>query len=191
MTRITERLDIVNRILWCHDLIPADEIESAAAGLPQKILRSLASLHPDNRTRRTLLRMTQIEIGDDSVINVNFSITDNYKPLLKIGNRVAIASNVTIICASDPNFSTLQTNPYVARKLIVEKEVVIEDDVWIGAGVIILPGVTIGRGAIVGAGAVVDRCVEKQTVVVGIPIREIRSLKDSSASISFPSGDVG
>lgn len=62
--------------------------------LPNKILRWLGSNHPDNKTRKVFFRLT---IGKDTVINQNFIVSDNYEPLLEIGNRV------TIICASSPN----------------------------------------------------------------------------------------
>lgn len=47
---------------------------------------------------------------------------------------------------------------------------------WIGADSRIMPGVRIGPGAIVGAGSVVTRPVPADTLVAGIPAREIRRL---------------
>jgi maltose O-acetyltransferase len=47
---------------------------------------------------------------------------------------------------------------------------------WLGARVTVLPGVRIGRGAIVGAGSVVNRDVKDNTVVAGVPARELRTL---------------
>lgn len=80
------------------------EILNLAKLLPNKILRWLGSNHPDNKTRKVFFRLT---IGKDTVINQNFIVSDNYEPLLEIGNRVAISPNVTIICASSPNNSNL------------------------------------------------------------------------------------
>jgi maltose O-acetyltransferase len=75
-----------------------------------------------------------------------------------------------------PNNSRLAEIPYVRDHLIVEKEVLIEDDAWIGAAAIILPGVTVGRRAIVGAGAVVTHSVPPDTIVAGVPARELRKI---------------
>ena len=54
------------------------------------------------------------------------------------------------------------------------KPVVVEDNVWVGAGAIIMPGVRIGHGAVVGAGATVTRGGDSNTVVAGVPTRELR-----------------
>ena len=50
---------------------------------------------------------------------------------------------------------------------------VVEDDARIGAGAVILPGIRIGSGALVGAGAVVTKDVKPNTVVIGVPTKEI------------------
>ena len=51
--------------------------------------------------------------------------------------------------------------------------IVIGKKVWIGANVTVLPGVTIGDNAIVGAGAVVTKDVPANTIVGGIPAKQI------------------
>ena len=50
-------------------------------------------------------------------------------------------------------------------------------NVWIGSHAMILPGVTIGDNAIVAAGAVVNKDVEKDTVVAGVPARFIKTIE--------------
>ncbi len=161
--------EIVNNILFDYQSIPETEIEQLSQGLQPKMLRWLGAHHPDNRTRKIFFRLTNISIGADTVINQNFIVSDNYLPLLKIGDRVAVSPNVTVVCASAPNNSLLAEKPYVRETLIVEKDVVIGDDVWIGAGAIILPGVTIGNKAIIGAGAVVSKNVGENSIFAGVP----------------------
>ncbi|HET7531842.1 MAG TPA: acyltransferase [Nocardioidaceae bacterium] len=46
----------------------------------------------------------------------------------------------------------------------------------IGSGAVILAGVEIGEGAVIGAGAVVTHDVAPNTVVAGIPARNLRTL---------------
>lgn len=135
--------------------IQAEELADICKDLPIKIVRWLVAHHPDNRARKHLLRLSNVSCGQGSVINSGFVVSDDYKPLLTIGERVAISPNVTVICTSALNNSRLDKLPIVADRYIKAAPVVIGDDSWIGAGAILLPGVKIGKGAIIGAGAVV------------------------------------
>jgi maltose O-acetyltransferase len=136
-------------------------------------------VHPDNRIRIFLYRLTTVIIGSETVINMNVAMDDNYDGCISIGNRVAIATNVHLIAKSSPNNSYLLK--YFPDSLAGLKDsfVNIEDDVWLGSGAIILPGVTVGRGAIVGAGSVVTKNVEQGAIVGGIPAKIIKNTKYS------------
>jgi maltose O-acetyltransferase len=170
-------IKIVNRLMFEYLDLLEDEIIEYVSQLDKKIIRWLGAHHPDNRTRKIFFQMTNVEIGEGTVINQNFVISDNYEPLLKIGRRVSISPNVTIIAAADPNNSILRkTSEYVRENLIRRDKVVIGDDSWIGANVVILPGVTIGQRAIVGAGAVVLRDIPSGSIAAGVPARVIRTL---------------
>ena len=59
------------------------------------------------------------------------------------------------------------------RGALDPKPVRIGKRVWIGANATILPGVAIGDNAIVGAGAVVTKNVPANTIVGGVPARQI------------------
>ncbi len=168
---------IVNKILFDYEQLSEDIIKKYSIHLSRKVLRWLGANHPDNKTRKIFFKLTNIEIGEDTVINQNFIISDGYLNLLKIGNRVAISPNVTIICQSAPNNSILSRIDYVSNKLICDEPVVIGDDAWIGANSVILPGVNIGKCAIIGAGSVVNKNVKDYAIVAGTPAKVIRILK--------------
>ncbi len=108
-----------------------------------------------------------IEIGEDTIIGDHCFLDGRAK--LKIGNHVAIASQVLIYNSEhdihDENFS--------AR----EEPVIIEDYVFIGPRAIILPGIKIGKGAVVAAGAVVTKNVSELTLVGGVPAMKIAERK--------------
>lgn len=169
--------EIINRLLFEYETLSQEEIAETSKSLPRKLIRWLGAHHPDNKTRKIFYQITHIEIGEDSVINLNFIVSDGYAPLLVIGKRVSIAPNVTIICESAPNNSLINNNVYVKENLITEKKVILSDDCWIGANVTILPGVTIGAKAIVGAGAVVNRDVPDNVIVAGVPATFIRRIE--------------
>src|SRR6185436_2689712 len=123
------------------------------------------------RTRKIFFRMTGVHIGEGTNVTPGLIVNDGYSGLCSIGNRVSIATNVTLVADSNPNNSRLGAEPYVKDHLVKQGPVVIEDDVWLGTNVVVLPGVRVGRGAVVGAGAVVSRDIPPFSVATGNPAR--------------------
>ena len=169
--------EIVNLLMFDYQNLSEEEIANLCNKLPLKIIRWLGMHHPDNKTRKIFFKLTGVEIGEGTVININFVVLDDYMGLLKIGKRVAISPNVTVICSSNPNNSNLSKIAYVSKKLICKKPIIIEDDVWIGANVVILPGSVIGRSSIIGAGSIIKEDVPSYSIVAGIPAKVIRYLR--------------
>jgi carbonic anhydrase/acetyltransferase-like protein (isoleucine patch superfamily) len=171
-----QRAELIHRLMFSYEELSPEQVEDLCTALPRKLLRWLVGHHPDNRARTVFLRLTNVAVGAGTVVNAGFVVSDDYEPLLTIGERVAISPNVTVICASAPNNSRLQGHQYVREQLIVKQPVVIEDDVWVGAGAILLPGVRVGAGSIVAAGAVVASDVPPAVIVAGVPARVTRRL---------------
>jgi acetyltransferase-like isoleucine patch superfamily enzyme len=167
---------LVMGLMFDYDGLTPEQVEQQATPLPRKLLRWLGAHHPDNRTRKIFFRMTGVHIGEGTNVTPGLVVNDGYSGLCRIGNRVSIATNVTLVADSNPNNSRLCEEPYVKEHLIKSGPVVIEDDVWLGTNAVVLPGVRVGRGAVVGAGAVVTRDVAPFTVVAGVPARPIRAL---------------
>jgi len=167
----------VNILMFDYIDLSSEKIDELCLNLPKKLLRWLGAHHPDNKTRKIFFSKTNILIGEETVINQNFIVSDNYEPLLKIGNRVAISPNVTVICASSPNNSHIQHIEFVKNRLIVDKEVIIEDDAWIGSNVVILPGVIIGKGSVIGAGSVVTKSTLPNSTNAGVPSLQINNFE--------------
>lgn len=108
-----------------------------------------------------------ITIGIRTFINMGCSFQDWGG--ITIGDDCLIGHNCTICTVNhsqDPEH----------RGDMVCKPVRIGNKVWIGANVTILPGVSIGDGAILAAGAVVNKDVEANTVVGGIPAKMIKHI---------------
>ena len=62
------------------------------------------------------------------------------------------------------------------RQSLLLGSITIKRNAWIGAAATILPGVTVGENAVVAAGAVVSKDVPANTVVGGIPAKELKKL---------------
>ncbi|WP_050751340.1 acyltransferase [Helicobacter pullorum] len=90
---------------------------------------------------------------------------------------MAIATNVTLICDSNPNNSHLKNFTKIQERLIYTKKIIIESDCWIGANATILGGVKIGQYSIVGAGSVVTTDVDSYSIYAGVPARKLRSIR--------------
>lgn len=168
---------IVPRLLFDYAYLSPEEMRALAERLPRKLVRWIAIHHPDNRSRLLFFEMTNVTIGEGTVLNAGLTIYDEYEPRVTFGKRVAVAANVTIVASSNPNNSELQHLESVRERLIRLDRVVVGDDAWLGSGVTILPGVVIGEGAIVGAGAVVTQDVEPYSLVAGVPARLLRRLR--------------
>ena len=91
-----------------------------------------------------------------------------------IGDHSMIASH-TVITSQTHDVGALGAGK-LYRETNICRPVFIGRNVWIGSSVTILPGVTIGDNAIVGAGAVVSKDVEPNTLVAGVPARQLRIL---------------
>ena len=173
--------EVVGHILFDYESTAREELEQLAKDLPRKVLRWIASHHPDNRTRLLFYELTGVPIGDGTVINPNVILYDDYLGLVSFGERVSVASGVTLIASSGPNNSRLAEHPYIRSQLVKTAPINVGDDAWIGAQAVILPGVTIGARAIVGAGAVVTSDVPTDTIVAGVPAYAVRSLTDEGS----------
>ena len=160
--------------------IPEKGLIEKGAKLPYETRKWLGCYHPNVKIRHFFLETIGFKIGEDSFINIGLMLAERGdepgKVIVKIGERVAISSGVTLITCSSPNNSKLLKDKYVKEHLIKEAPIVIEDDAWLGAGAIIFPGITIGKEVIVGAGTVVTENVPDRTIVAGVPARIIRTL---------------
>ncbi len=86
---------------------------------------------------------------------------------VKIGNRVMLAHDTSIITATHNHTSPIMVNE------MLYSPVEIGDDVWIGAKAIIMPGVTIGNGAVIGAGSIVTHSIPDNVIAFGAPAKVV------------------
>ena len=116
-------------------------------------------------------------------IGDNCSIQDRrvplYAKLIKLGNNVRVASNVTFI-THDIIHKMLNNNPTVDSNDYEEKVgcIEIQDNVFIGAGSTILYDVSVGSNVIIGAGSLVNKDIPPNSVVGGVPAKVICSFNE-------------
>ncbi|MCH4009686.1 sugar O-acetyltransferase [Companilactobacillus sp.] len=110
-----------------------------------------------------------LHIGKNVYINNGSMFTDMGG--IYLDDNVLIGPNVTIASVNH------HIEPDQRRNLVL-KPVHIGKNAWLGAGVIVTPGVTIGENAVVGAGAVVTKDVEKNTIVAGVPAKQIKKIEE-------------
>lgn len=141
-----------------------------------------------NRVRRRLLRGFLARLGDGTVVQEGFRVTNPEK--VSIGSHCNFAQGVFItggggVTIGDyvglgPDVKIWSVNhrfedpdtPWLEQgwdKL----PVVIEDDVWLGASCFVMPGLTIGRGAILSAGTIMMKSVPPYAIVAGNPGRVV------------------
>ena len=112
-----------------------------------------------------------IEIGSSFISSgARLSVAPPAK--LKIGDAVLIGPRVQFEAV---NHNLVYRSGHARGATVAD--IVIEDGVWIGASVIITQGVRIGRGAVVAAGSVVTKDVPPNTLVGGVPAKEIRKIQ--------------
>jgi acetyltransferase-like isoleucine patch superfamily enzyme len=108
----------------------------------------------------------RLTVGDHVAMNCGMSMDVWHD--VRIGNKVMIAPNVTII---DDNRHELEPGAPLTSGPII-----IGDNVWIAGNVTILSGVTIGAGSVIAAHSVVTRDIPPSSLAGGSPARVIKSL---------------
>ena len=115
------------------------------------------------------------DLGESLIIGDNVGISPRafiaVRGTVKIGDDTIIGPNVTII---PENHCFSKISEPIRLQGTSRKGITIGNNVWIGSNVTILDGVTIGQGAIIAAGAVVNRDVEDNEIVGGIPAKKIK-----------------
>lgn len=115
-----------------------------------------------------------ISIGDNVSIGNNSMIYASKGAGIKIGDNTIIAAQSYIV---DMNHG-IHKSELIKNQGYDVSEIIIGSDVWIGANVTILKGVKIGDGAVVGAKSLVNKDIEENVIVGGVPAHVIGNRKD-------------
>ena len=114
--------------------------------------------------------VSDITIGEDCWIGKNLSIHGDGKVV--IGDRCDLAPDVSILTGSH------QIGDQSRRAGEgISFSVTVGDGCWIGAGVKITGDTNIGKGSVIGTCALVNKNIQPNVVVAGIPAKIIRELE--------------
>jgi acetyltransferase-like isoleucine patch superfamily enzyme len=92
---------------------------------------------------------------------------------VEIGDFVSIAHSCSLVSSDHTWFD--DSVPIQYNKSIYGK-IKIKDDVWLGCGVRVLKGCIINSRSIVAAGAIVVKDVSSNTIVGGVPAKELNKI---------------
>jgi len=120
-----------------------------------------------------------IEIGKYVHIACYSSLIGKSKITMK--DYSGISSRVSVYSSSDNYDGEWMTNPCLPNNVTntIHKDVIIGKHVVVGSNSVVLPGVTLFDGCSIGAMSLVNKSVDGQYVMVGIPIKKIKDRKSN------------
>lgn len=145
--------------------------------LPQAQMKNLLKTTPFMEVRRKIWVKLGNKAGRDVYLNNSITLIDTPEldTNIILGDRVALAPNITFITSSGPNDSHLKNADY-AQRYIISKPIFIGDDTWIGTNCVIQPGVHIGKRCIIGSCSNVTKDLPDDCLAYGNPAKIIRRL---------------
>ena len=129
------------------------------------LIISLSRIAPSLALKRGLLRLTGMKVGANVSIGLHAMFDIFFPELIVLEDNCLIGYNATIL-AHEFLIREYRTGP-----------VVIGENALIGANSTVLPGVKIGKNAVVGAMSLVNRDVQDNEFVGGVPIQTLKKEK--------------
>ena len=121
---------------------------------------------PSLALKRALLRLTGMKVGRNTCIGLSVTFDIFFPELIEIGENCVIGYNATVL----------------AHEFLIKEyrtgRVKIGNNVMVGANTTILAGVTIGDNATISAMSLVNRDVEKNSFVGGVPSRILKNTSE-------------
>lgn len=161
--------------------------------IPVHLIMLLTGLIPNsdpaNKIRGTLLRPFFKKAGKN--LQIASGVIINHIDKLSVGDDVYIAHNVWINATGGISiddkviigpFSVIVTTEHVFENGFVSNgdsliaPINIGKGTWLASHVVLTSGITIGEGCLVSAGAVVTKDIDKNTMVGGVPAKNIKKM---------------
>jgi sugar O-acyltransferase (sialic acid O-acetyltransferase NeuD family) len=156
--------------------------------LEKRITNKVAIAIGDNLIRSKIFDLlkknnfnTVQAIHPSAIISKNVSLGESViiMPGAVINTNVIIEDNVIINTkASVDHDCIIKKHSQVQPGATITGRVTIGEFATIGSGAIILPNLSVGKKSFVGAGAVVTKDVSDNVMVVGVPAKKIKKIKN-------------
>lgn len=146
----------------------------------KRFLRFLAMYFPNAKVRRDCWLKTNVVLGENTYLNPNISVVDNYhgkEILLQIGENCSIAPGVVFAPDSSHNNSKVLREMGILKNYERKAKIEIGNDVWIGANCTVLSGVQIGDCCIIGANSLINKNIPEYSLAYGNPVKIIKDLR--------------
>lgn len=149
------------KIINCYFLINGDNCTIKIKG--NRIIKN---------TKFELLDSYTYFVSDENTgFNNNRIVIAGRKNYIEIGKGCIFAENAEIWSSDTHSILDLKTNKRINNDL----PITIGNYVWIGNRAIIMKGVTLNDDVVIAAGSIVTKSFEKNTLVGGIPAKELKS----------------
>lgn len=112
-----------------------------------------------------------LDVGENTGLNNNRIVIGGNNNKVTIGSDCVFAENAEIWASDTHSIIDLDSNKRVNN----DKPIVIHDRVWVGSRVLIMKGVEIKSDSIIAAGSIVTKNVNSNTLVGGIPAKELKN----------------
>ncbi|MEO0369158.1 MAG: acyltransferase [Pseudomonadota bacterium] len=119
-----------------------------------------------------------ITVGSGCTVGINSLIHAMEGSDVKIGSEVLVGA-FSYFIGSGPYGSDDLSLPFKKQGMRPQGGIKVGNNVWFGANVQILDGVVIGDHSIIGTSTVVNKSVAEYDVVAGVPMRKLKSRRDS------------
>ncbi len=126
-----------------------------------------------NRNVMLLAKGGSIHIGRRSSVGSNSVVVSTAG--VELGEAVLTAGGCSISAGAYEVDGVLPI--IMDNKAYTKGPIRIGSGTWLGTAAVVLDGINIGKGAVIGAGAVVNKDVEDNMIVAGIPAKPVRPRK--------------
>lgn len=115
-----------------------------------------------------------IEIFDNTTMELNVHLCAQEGKKIIIGKNCMFSNNIVVRTSDSHPIYYLNASDQ-SRRINNASSIIIEDNVWVCPGAVIMKGVHIKEGSIVASHSVVTHNIERNTLVGGIPAKNIKN----------------